>query len=208
MSRLISLSSRGRSGGAGPAVRRLLKSSLICFGLAVAVLLLGAAAWAGPADGHGQEEDYGPDTQGYVEGAQALEGRLLAPCCWNQTLDIHGSPASGQLRREIRKRLRAGESAEAIEADIVARYGERIRAVPPGSPLKNLAVWLSVAMGIAGIGAVWMLTRWRRRSRSDSADEAGATGKRATKKRKKGEPVDPDARDRYDDEIDAELERL
>ncbi len=28
------------------------------------------------------------ELQGYVPGASALEGRIMAPCCWVQTIDI------------------------------------------------------------------------------------------------------------------------
>lgn len=134
-----------------------------------------------------------------VEGASALEGRIRAPCCWTQTIDIHGSPVSNELRREIRKRLKGGESAETIEADIVKRYGEKILAVPPGNPLKDVGVLLSLGFGAAGVGAGFMLLRWRRRSQAARAEELD----QEKKKPKKGSK-----RDRYDDEIDAELEKL
>ena len=165
----------------------------LALALAIAALLLPAAAF-------GQDDPEAPPApsaaapEGYVEGAEALEGRLLAPCCWTQTIDIHGSEIANDLRREIRRRLKAGESADAIEADIVSRYGERIRAVPPDSPLKSLAVWLTVLMGAAGVGAAFMLVRWKRRQKESE--------KKPPKKSAKSK------RDRLDDEIDAELEQL
>ncbi|HTQ05894.1 MAG TPA: cytochrome c-type biogenesis protein CcmH [Polyangiaceae bacterium] len=107
---------------------------------------------------------YAPELQGYVPGAAALEGRIMAPCCWMQTIDIHGSEIANELRVEIRKRLRAGESADSIQASLVARYGERILAVPPGSPLKSVATLLALGLVGAGAGALVMLKRWRGRS--------------------------------------------
>ena len=92
---------------------------------------------------------------GYVEGADRLEGRLLAPCCWTQTLDIHGSPASTEIRREIRRRLRAGEEPNVIEASLVARHGKKILAVPEGSPLGKLALLLLVGI----VGAAFLVGR-------------------------------------------------
>jgi cytochrome c-type biogenesis protein CcmH len=119
-----------------------------------------------------QEQSHGPDQEqaadefhGYVPGADRLEGRLLAPCCWNQTLDVHSSDIATALKHEIRQRLHRGESADAIETDFVARYGERILAVPKHSPLKDLAVVLSASMGLAGAGAAFMIVRWRRRAK-------------------------------------------
>src|ERR1051325_4864412 len=134
--------------------------------------LLGAAlsiapAWAlAQGDPEAPPEDpakYAEELQGYVPGASALEGRIIAPCCWTQTIDIHGSEVSNDLRREIRKRLKAGETSEAIEASLVQRYGPRILAVPPGSPLKTVATLLALGMVGAGAAAFMMLRRWRGR---------------------------------------------
>ena len=145
---------------------------------------------------HGEvHEDPSAHYEEFVPGASRLDGRILAPCCWNQTLDIHGSPIANELRREIRRRLRAGETAETIEAGLVARYGERILAVKPQSPLKNVAVGLALLMVFAGGGAAALLVRWRRRTRlpppATVAAEPGA-----------GE------RDALDDRVDAELKAL
>ena len=82
----------------------------------------------------------------YVPGAARLEGRLLAPCCWDasrQTIDVHGSPIANELRREIRHRLKAGENPEAIEADLVRRYTTKILAVPPNNPMPHLGTVLA-----------------------------------------------------------------
>src|SRR4030095_12226687 len=105
---------------------------------------------------------YAEELQGYVPGAAALEGKIRAPCCWNQTIAIHGSESASELRREIRTRWKAGESADGIEASLVARYGPKILAVPPGSPLKNVAAVLAVAMIGAGVLGFRMLRRWRK----------------------------------------------
>src|SRR6476660_6068828 len=85
----------------------------------------------------------------YVPGAARLEGRLLAPCCWDtsrQTLDIHGSPIANELRMEIRRRLKAGETSDDIEADLVRRYTTKILAVPPDNPLPRMGTVLAVAL--------------------------------------------------------------
>jgi cytochrome c-type biogenesis protein CcmH len=129
----------------------------------------------------------------YVPGAARLEGRLLAPCCWIQTLDVHGSELANSLRSEIRRRLRAGESADAIEASMVARYGKRILAVPRDNPLRQLAIALSLAMGAGGIGAVLLMRRWRSRAKQSGAE---------------GPSVSKPERDALDDRLDAELDEL
>ncbi|MFN9942632.1 MAG: cytochrome c-type biogenesis protein CcmH, partial [bacterium] len=77
-----------------------------------------------------------------------VQRRLLAPCCWNQTLDIHESELATALRAEISDRIRRGEHGDAVERDMVARYGERVRATPRGrDPLVGIAA--AVAVGSA-----------------------------------------------------------
>jgi cytochrome c-type biogenesis protein CcmH len=168
---------------------------------ALALLLLGAVAvW--PAVGRADPEappidpaDYAAELQGYVPGAAVLEGKILAPCCWNQTIDIHGSEPSMALRREIRRRLRAGESEDAIMQSLVERYGAKILAVPAGSPLKGVAAVMALGMGGAGILAFGMLKRWRTR---------GAAGDKEKSKKRDAASADP----KLDARIDAELKAL
>jgi cytochrome c-type biogenesis protein CcmH/NrfF len=100
------------------------------------------------------------------------------------------------LRREIRKRLRAGESEEAITASLVERHGAKILAVPPGSPLKSVATVMALGMGAAGILAFGMLKRWRVRGNAP----AGA------KKAEKSETAASD--EKLDARVDAELKAL
>lgn len=155
-----------------PRRRRLLAS---CFGGLLLTLALPAFADDHPGVSQA-EQPLSADLQGYVPGAAYLEGRIRAPCCWNQTIDIHGSDKSNELRREIRRRLKAGESKETIEASIVERYGERILAVPPTSPLKSVAAVLLLVMVAAGGGAYLLLRQWKARSK-DAAP--GAAPKKA-----------------------------
>jgi cytochrome c-type biogenesis protein CcmH len=165
---------------------------------ALALLLLlfaSAPALADAEHGNLERSAATADLFDYVAGAQVLEGQLLAPCCWNQTLDIHGSETSNGLRREIRERLRSGQTVDAIRDDIITRYGNRILAVPPSSPLKNLAIVLSMIFGAAGFGAVVLLRRWRRRNEDEQAK-----GKHGAK---------PNAqRDEWDDRLESELDQL
>ncbi len=149
---------------------------------------------------HVPASEAGEDLEGYVEGASRLEGRIMAPCCWTQTIDIHGSEPAYELRREIRKRLKAGESAEAIEASFVQRYSQRILAVPDSSPLGGLATGLAIAFGGAGVAGYMMLRRWSRAGKA-SGDA------RAKKKAEKG--VVSSAKDEaLDERLDRELSEI
>jgi len=166
-----------------------------------ALTLLASLSFSGAAFAHGPspvgsvapEDDYAEDIQGNVPGASAIEGRLMAPCCWTQTIDIHDSPIALSMRHEIRRRLRNGEAPEAIQASFVDRYGSKIMAVQESSQLKNVFIGLSVIMGGAGIAAAMMIGRWRKQSASKDA-AAKATP----------EPT----RDQWDEKLDAELKEL
>jgi cytochrome c-type biogenesis protein CcmH len=136
----------------------------------------------------------------FVPGAAELEGRIIAPCCWTQTIDIHGSEISTALRLEIRSRLEKGESAAAIERSIVERYGERVLAVPPGSRLGSAGVLLILGMVGAGVFAFTRLRRWQQRGQ----DHAGADAK--AKAQPSAAQGANDAA--LDARIDAELARL
>jgi cytochrome c-type biogenesis protein CcmH len=132
------------------------------------------------------------DLRKFVPGAKALEGKILAPCCWNQTVDIHGSEVANAIRREIRTRLLAGESANAITASFVQRYGEKILAMQDDRPLANIALTVLVAIGALGVFGFFMLKRWR----------ALGTAERAPKVR------DEASNERLDARLDAELKAL
>jgi cytochrome c-type biogenesis protein CcmH len=132
------------------------------------------------------------DLRKFVPGAKALEGKILAPCCWNQTVDIHGSEVANAIRREIRTRLLAGESADAITASFVKRYGGKILAMQDDRPLANIALTVLVVIGAMGVAGFFMLKRWR----------TIGTAARAPKVR------DEASNERLDARLDAELKAL
>lgn len=63
--------------------------------------------------------------------ARELETRLIAPCCFSQQVSLHQSEAAAEVRRDIRRRLSAGQSREQILDAYVAQYGKRILVEPP-----------------------------------------------------------------------------
>jgi len=86
---------------------------------------------------------------------------LLAPCCWRESVAIHESEIAAQLRAEIHRRVERGDAAAAIEADLVRRYGERIRVEP--------ASWRTGAlMAVPAIAGLLLLASLGRRRRMRS----------------------------------------
>lgn len=104
-----------------------------------------------------------------IAGEDAVFARFLAPCCWQQTLDVHASAEASALRDEIRARLRAGESRERIEAALVDRYGARIVAAPTPERLAWLGpLSFAVAAGVFGVFLARVLRRPRPQPRAES----------------------------------------
>ncbi|WP_437603685.1 cytochrome c-type biogenesis protein [Sorangium sp. So ce590] len=126
-------------------------------------------------------------------GERALAGRLLAPCCWDQTLDVHESEVARDLRREIRARLRQGEAAGAVEQDLVARYGDRLRAAPSSGTLGKVALGLMLGIAVALLGVFALLRSWRRNA-AQTGPSRGATAAALR-----------DEYDEYDERLDNEL---
>lgn len=128
---------------------------------AAALLVIGIAA-SSPLPALSAEPRAGQEHP--AKGEAALLGRLVAPCCWTQTLDVHAGPMADSLRAEVRTRLAAGEAPSSIEDDLVARYGPRIRSSASERPL----VWAGLGVGALSLLSIGMLLftirRWVRRS--------------------------------------------
>lgn len=110
---------------------------------------------------------HGGEPASLASGEAALTGRLIAPCCWVQTLDVHESEEASSLRAEIHARLLARESASAIEDDFARRFGERVRAVPRGAdPRAVVATIFGIVAALVSVALGFMIRGWTRSARS------------------------------------------
>ncbi len=90
--------------------------------------------------------------------ARAVEEKLIAPCCFMQTLANHSSPKADELKREIRDLLQQGRSEEEVLQYFLDTYGERILAVPQPRGFNMLAYFVPpLLVLVAAVGmALWI----------------------------------------------------
>lgn len=84
------------------------------------------------------------------EEAKAIEGMLIAPCCWRQPVAVHYSPAADEIRSKIRTMLTEGKTRQEILESYVAEYGDKILAKPPAKGFNLLAYFLPVLFLMLG----------------------------------------------------------
>jgi cytochrome c-type biogenesis protein CcmH/NrfF len=151
------------------------RSAAAAIALAIALLALAAPA--------GADDDADLDRR-----ARQLCMELMSPFCPGQSLYVCRSSQAAVVREEIRERLAAGESSEAIVESLVARYGESIRGAPRNRGFGRLA-WLTPILGLAlGGWIVVLVLRSHRRARGPAPGAADG--------------VDSEARRRLEQELD------
>jgi cytochrome c-type biogenesis protein CcmH len=102
-----------------------------------------------------------------IEQVNKIAGKLIAPCCWKQTVDVHPSSASDKIKAEIEKALLEGQTEEQIIDRFVAEYGERIRAIPKPEGI-NLFLWiLPAAVLLVGGLIIALYLRYVTRHKND-----------------------------------------
>jgi cytochrome c-type biogenesis protein CcmH len=89
-------------------------------------------------------------TDAQEQEARAIEGLLIAPCCWRQPVSAHFSPASDEVRADVRERLASGSTREEILDSYVAEYGEKILAKPTTKGFNALAYYLPAIFLLIG----------------------------------------------------------
>ena len=101
--------------------------------------------------------------------AAALMQTLRCLKCQSQSIADSDAPMAGDMRHQVRSRIAAGESPEAIRAWLVARYGDYVSY----NPTISASTWPLFAIPVLVIlivGAV-LLRRLGKR-RGDSGDAA------------------------------------
>ena len=134
--------------------------------------------------------------------ARQIERVLIAPYCWLAPVSEHASPASDEVKQQIREWLGRGMTREQVLDAFVERYGARILAEPPNKGAGRylyVAPWL--VFGLSAIGLV-VLVKKLTASRAAAAPAAEPAPARA-----EPAPADPERR-AYEQRLDDELRDL
>ncbi|MDR3735567.1 MAG: cytochrome c-type biogenesis protein CcmH [Acidobacteriaceae bacterium] len=96
------------------------------------------------------------------------ESKLMAPCCYSQTIDMHMSDVAETMREEVTQMAAGGESEQQILDHYKAIYGERILVVPDGVA-GQFAFNTPVAVFVGSCIALFFLLRKYRKATSSPA---------------------------------------
>jgi cytochrome c-type biogenesis protein CcmH len=102
------------------------------------------------------------------EAATALMHELRCLVCQGQSIADSDAPLAGDMRHEVRSRIAAGESPDAVRDWLVARYGNWVTYDPPFDAATAF-LWLGPLLFLA-VG-LW-LARGRFVRRGEAAEEA------------------------------------
>jgi cytochrome c-type biogenesis protein CcmH len=93
---------------------------------------------------------------------EAIEGKLLAPCCYQERVGSHQSEVAVKMRAEIARLVTDGKSDGEILERYTQQYGDRVIAnFAPTPGWAHLIPWVLLLLGAAGL--MWWLPHMVRR---------------------------------------------
>lgn len=134
------------------------------------LLLLGLMIAGALAIGLGASRALSASTSASTE--LAVEQRLRCPQCTGIRLDVCDRPICAEMRSDIRQRLAAGESGDAIVAAYAEAYGPAVIVEPSG--FDAASVWLSWLVAATGF-TVLLVAGWRLRRPGPTESSRPAT---------------------------------
>jgi cytochrome c-type biogenesis protein CcmH/NrfF len=167
-------------------------------GSATGSIMIGVIIAATPARAHAQDASslHAGTVELHSQAEREIFPMLLCQCgaCARLPLDSCVCSTAEEERAHIRTMIDSGTPKDAIFDDYVARFGTASLAVPPNRG-KLKSIWL-VPLGVvsvAGLGAVFLVRKWRRTGETPALAQGDAP--------RRGE-------DEYDRKLDEELRRL
>jgi len=118
--------------------------------------------------------------------ASKIFNSTMSPFCPGLLIANCPSPGAAELKDQVRGALAAGMTPDSVRAELLAAYGDEIRATPAASGI-GLVAWVVPGLGllVAGVGVVW----WLRRAGREVAQAPAAV------------PLDPKAEERLEEEL-------
>jgi cytochrome c-type biogenesis protein CcmH len=100
--------------------------------------------------------------------AQALMETLRCLKCQSQAISDSDAPMAGDMRHQVRTRIKAGEDPEAIRAWLVERYGDYVSYAPQNKPI----MWplFAAPLVILLLAAILLRGRFRKAAKSETAE--------------------------------------
>jgi len=133
-------------------------------GVALAAVVVAALVIGGAGRGKGPTS---PTAR-----TQSIAEDLRCPVCQGLSVADSHSPTAEAMREDIRRRVDAGESADAIKAHYVGSYGEWVLLRPEASGV-GAVVWIlpvgALLLAAGGLGLAFR--RWRRQPAMAATDE-------------------------------------
>jgi cytochrome c-type biogenesis protein CcmH len=97
------------------------------------------------------------------QSAKALMETIRCLQCQGQSIADSDAPIAGDMRHQIRERIKAGEQPEAIRAWLVERYGDYVSYAPQ----VTAKTWPLYAAPFALLGLAFLIARRRFKRRAE-----------------------------------------
>ena len=122
-------------------------------------------------------DTYEFNSQAERERYRTLVEQLRCPKCQNQNIADSDAPISMDMRDEIYKQLKQGQSNEEIIGFLVDRYGDFVRYKPPVNKT-TLLLWYGPAtlLGLGFLAVAIIVIRRRRTVRAEQEKEQHLSG--------------------------------
>ncbi len=120
-----------------------------------AALLLGALVQAAPALAQDYAEVSLPDPQQEAQ-ASALMDTIRCVVCQGQPISGSNADLAGDMRREIREKILAGERPEAVRSWLISKYGDWV-SFKPVMKADTMPLWIVPLLALLGGG--WLVLR-------------------------------------------------
>jgi len=91
---------------------------------------------------------------------RALQEKVVAACCWSESIAFHRSEKAAEMRAELKSMLDSGLTDDAILDRFKSKYSARVLIEPQGGTSLLIYTVPAVLTVLAGAGLAWFIRRW------------------------------------------------